>query len=60
MYQPSEEDFKFIQKYGVKLNNDPIADKTSEVFLVRHGFSEFNYKHLILKKDGQGNEDPNF
>ncbi len=29
-----------------------IADKDASVYLVRHGFSEFNYKHLILKKDG--------
>jgi broad specificity phosphatase PhoE len=30
-----------------------IDDKdTADVFLIRHGFSEFNYRHLFLKKDG--------
>lgn len=29
-----------------------IADKDASVFLIRHGFSEFNYQHLILKTDG--------
>lgn len=26
--------------------------ETADVFLVRHGFSEFNYLDLVLKKGG--------
>ena len=25
---------------------------SSDVFLIRHGFSEFNYRDLVLKKSG--------
>ena len=35
------------------INTPAIEGKESaDVFLIRHGFSEFNYRHLILKKDG--------
>lgn len=34
------------------IKTPPIEAKdTSDVFLIRHGFSEFNYRHLVLKKD---------
>jgi hypothetical protein len=48
----NEEDSQFVQQYAVKIHADPISDTTKDIFLIRHGFSEFNYRHLILKTDG--------
>ncbi len=39
------------------INTPDIEGKDqADVFLIRHGFSEFNNRHLILKKD-EGGED---
>ena len=48
----SDSDKDYVTKYEVMIETPPIVDQDASVFLVRHGFSEFNYKHLILKKDG--------
>ena len=43
---------QLAEKYGVMIKTPPIEAKdTSDFFLIRHGFSEFNYRHLVLKKD---------
>jgi broad specificity phosphatase PhoE len=34
------------------IDTPAITDIDADVLLIRHGFSEFNYRHLILKKDG--------
>lgn len=41
------------------IDTPAITDTHESVFLIRHGFSEFNYRHLILKKDG-GKDDERF
>ena len=36
------------------IETPPIEGKeTADVFLIRHGFSEFNAKHQVLKKEGE-------
>ena len=54
----NQSDQEFAEKYGVMIDTPAITDSHEKVFLIRHGFSEFNYKHLILKRDGgAGKED---
>lgn len=53
------EDAAFVQKYEVMIDTPAITDTNEDIFLIRHGFSEFNYRHLILKKDG-GKDDERF
>ena len=38
-----QESIDFCAKYGVVLENKPVSDPSSDIFLIRHGFSEFNY-----------------
>lgn len=36
------------------IKTPPVEGKeNSDVFLIRHGFSEFNAKHLVLIKEGE-------
>ena len=47
-----------MEKYGVMIDTPENEGKDqAEVFLIRHGFSEFNIRHLIFKKDEGGVED---
>jgi len=42
----NDEDTKFVQEFDVMIESPPIKNKESaDVFLIRHGFSEFNAKH---------------
>jgi broad specificity phosphatase PhoE len=41
------------------IDTPAITDLHEEIFLIRHGFSEFNQRHLVLKKDG-GKDDERF
>lgn len=53
----SEEDQAFVQKFQVKVTNSEIKDPSAEVFLIRHGFSEFNKPHLVQKIEKPGKEE---
>ena len=46
------EDTAFAQQYEVMIDTPAVTDTNEDIFLIRHGFSEFNKKHLVLKKDG--------
>jgi hypothetical protein len=46
-----ETDLKFVEKYGIKIENKEITDKNEEILLIRHGFSMANHKEFILEND---------
>ena len=53
------EDAKFVEQYEVMIDTPAVTDTNEDIFLIRHGFSEFNKLHLVLKKDG-GKDDERF
>lgn len=53
-----QEDKEYVQKHGVIIKNKAIEEKPgAQVYLIRHGFSEFNYRNIAQKqhlgKEGQ-------
>lgn len=42
----------FVEKYGVEIEAPPVLGKESaDVFLIRQGFTLFNYRQVKLKKE---------
>ena len=49
----SPHDLEYVKKYNIQVNTPPILNKdTADVFLIRHGFSQFNHKQVAIEKDG--------
>lgn len=47
----SQADKEFVEKYNVMIDVPAVTDKEADVFLIRHGFSNFNLKHLVIKSE---------
>lgn len=49
----NEDELKYVEKYHIQTETPPIHNKDyADVFLIRHGFSEFNHEQVALEKDG--------
>jgi len=48
-----QQDQEYVVKYNIQVHTPPILNKdSSDVFLIRHGFSQFNHKQVAIEKDG--------